>query len=160
MSMHIEGQGDQGLEYELPAEDKVVHLAALEPRERTIVARGAADNAFRKLFTLPFANKALNEIQVHNTDYTVVLEAAESDQRQQDAARLRFWGNTSLGVAAATAAISVASFIRASQIEGGNQMLNYHANDSRGTWRNAGVASGTVAITAAITGLLLHRWSE
>ncbi|MCY1073166.1 caspase family protein [Archangium lansingense] len=46
--------GEHEQEYRLPAGDGVVVLAALEPRPPQVAWRGAAHEAFTRLFTLPF----------------------------------------------------------------------------------------------------------
>ncbi|WNG60316.1 hypothetical protein F0U59_40600 [Archangium gephyra] len=56
--------GENEQEYRLPAGDGVVELAALEPRPPQVAWRGAAHEAFTRLFTLPFGPEEVARMEL------------------------------------------------------------------------------------------------
>jgi len=157
LSLAFEDSQQRSVEVELPEGQNNTQIARLETRERTTLARGAADNAFRKLFDLPFEPLALQQIQVETDDYFSLLEKADRESREER----RFWSRaafTTAAIATAITAISGIALWQLSSATGGSQETFEARNLSIRQWQNAALVSGSVGATAALLGVGISLW--
>jgi len=157
-----DGAGD---EYEIPLQDEPILFADLTPRSRTIAARGAADNAFRQLFAVPFAPSALETLAITDRDYLSVLRDAERWRLEETRNQRQKWGRVSFVSAGVAAAVGVASGFQALSLanedsSGLTQLQAQARNDSLARWETTALISGGVAGAAALFGLALHLWPD
>ncbi|MDZ4697750.1 MAG: caspase family protein [Deltaproteobacteria bacterium] len=165
LSLAFEDVKHRSVEIDLPEGQNATQIATLVPRERTTLARGGADNAFRKLFELPFDPRALQEIKVHTDDYFTVLEQVDRDRDAQRRESRLFWSRAAFTTAAIATALSVGSGIALWQLSsepGGGSNNNANLADERNPairrWQNTALISGGIGVAAALTGLGITLW--
>jgi Caspase domain len=165
LSLAFDDAEHRSVEVELPEGQSATQIATLEPRERTTLARGGADSAFRRLFELPFDPLALQQITVQTDDYFSVLEKAEQERDEQRRENRRFWSRAAFTTAAIATALSVGSGIALWQLSSEpGAGSNSHAavaddrNPSIRRWQNTALISGGIGVAAALTGLGITLW--
>ncbi len=165
LSLAFDDSEHRSVEVDLPEGQNATQIATLVPRERTTLARGGADNAFRRLFELPFESRALQQIQVHTDDYFSVLEKADRERDDQRRENRRFWSRAAFTTAAIATALSAGSGIALWQLSsepgaGSNSGadIGEERNPAIRRWQNTALISGGIGVAAALTGLGITLW--
>jgi len=146
-------------EFVLPAGEGVLTTAALEAQEPHVNTRSAAHEAFSSLFSLPFDERAVDEVMVRQEGLLV-----ESAEAKAPLGARRVTGLALLGVGALAAAGGTWSYLSARSLreEGPTSSMEAAADiNKRIAARNRlTVAAAGVAGAAVLTGALLWLWPD
>ena len=154
-----------GVEWLVPRVDGVVELDRLAPTPARAHPRGAAHEAFGRIFTLAFDEQAVAAWTRSEADVQAAIDrsarARDNDAQHTRLRRVVGWG--AIGVAAAAAASAIAVEVSAQRLSAaapeGESHLQAIARNERIDSRNhaaLGLAVGAVGVAA--TGALLLLW--
>lgn len=152
------GEQEHGdLEYVMDAAPPVLRIGELLPQPSTTAPRGAAQESFRLLFSLPFSQQVVDAFVERQP---AVLASSPPDQPARPSLRRPVaYGLFALGgVAAAAGSWALVSALEAQRRTASSQADVYQANlliDRRNAW--AGALYG-VSGAALVTGTLLFVW--
>jgi hypothetical protein len=154
-----------GGERTVPHVDSVVELAALPEVPGRAQTRGAAHEAFARLFTLAFDSQTVSAWDRHQAEVQARFDRAERDEEE---ARARAWRRKILGISALAVAAGAAT--GATLFELSARRLHDDAparenhdqavsrNDRIDTRNDAALGLGMAAAAAAASGLVLLLW--
>jgi hypothetical protein len=149
------GGGD--LEYLMDAAPAVLRLEDLHPQPSTTAARGAAQESFRLLFSLPFSQQVVDTYVEHQPNLAApsVGDVPPASARRRPVAV----GLVAVGVAAAAGGTwAVLSALDAQRRTEGSQAGTYQANQLIGQRNDWARALFGISGAALATGTLLLLW--
>ncbi len=154
---------DDALEYLLPAEPLLL-LSRLRARAPTMATRGAAHEAFGKLFGTPFDQQVLAQLPHIGSflDRKTLAQKRIALESRVSVARPRPLTWIGLGASAAFAGLGVAFRIHANNQFGAFQRASAseqaRLESSTERWDRLAIASWTLAATTALAALVYELW--
>jgi hypothetical protein len=153
----LAANADADLEYLMDAAPEVLRLEDLQPRPSTAQARGAAQESFRLLFSLPFSQ--------HEVDAFIVREpaperpATANSRSGRSLRRPIAFGLLGAGAVAAVGGTwAVVSALDARPSTGATQQQIYHADQIIQTRNTEARVLYAVSAAAVSTGVVLVLW--
>ena len=157
--LYLKRVGVNETEFAIPATPDMVSLADLSPQEPRFTSKGAVDQAFRLIFSLPFDEQAIAEY-VQNAPGADVVEVS-----RDEAGPMPFWREAAataafgVAVAAGAGAVSFRSSALDAQHQANNPLLSGRdtaaLNDRMVNRRHLAELSIGVASAALLTGFWL-----
>jgi hypothetical protein len=155
---------ESDVEYVLEADPAVLRFADLQPQATNIQNRGALQESFRLLFTLPFSQQVVDAFVEQRAPEAVASEAPDRPRPRRDVRRTVGFGL--LGLSAAAAAGGTWAVLSALSIKNEpdtNQSDAFQANqliDRRNDWARALYGVSGAALIAGGVLLLWPRRAE
>ena len=146
-------------EFVIPATSDVVEVAALKPEHVPVQGRGAANDAFSSLFSLPFRPEDVRDLQLRPAPDLVI----PPEDEERPVPWTRYAGMSLLGVSLVSGALGVATLISAGNLKqdvgsGSSQADAAAVNDKIAMRQLAGGVELAVAGVTAFTGVAFLLW--